>query len=80
MCASTEYLLGLEVEGNSLQDHVVVCWLSLVRAHNSPGLGWNIAADWRGIALNSTGYLSSPVNVQSIPFKFFHFLSKCCVY
>ena len=80
MCASAEHLLGLWVEGNSLQDLTVVCVISSDGAHNSLGPGWNIAAELRGIPLNSTGYLSSPANVQYILFKFFHFLSECCVY
>ena len=78
--ASTECLLGLVVGGNSLQDLVVVCVILSVGAHNSLGLGQNIAAGLRDIPLNSTGYLSSPANVRYIPVKFFHFLSECCIY
>ena len=55
MHASAECLLDLGVEGNNLQDHVIVCWISSARAHNSLGPGRNIAADWKGIPLNSTG-------------------------
>ena len=78
VCASAEHLLGLVVEDNSPQDHVVVYVISLAGAHSSLGPGWNIAAELRDILLNNTGYLSSSENVQYIPFKFFHFLSVCC--
>ena len=80
MHASTEHLLDLGVEGNNLQDRTALCGISSVRASNNLGLGWSIAADWKGIPLNSIGYLSGPINVQCILFKFFHFLSECCVY
>ena len=80
MCASTECLLGLGVEGNSPQDLVVVCVISSAGACNSLGPGQSIAAEPKDIHLNSTGYLSSPINVQYIPFKFFHILNERCVY
>ena len=77
--ASAEHLLGLGVEGNILQDLMVVCVISSAWALTNLGPGQNIAAKQRNIPLNSTGYLSSPVIVQYIPFEFFHFLNECCV-
>ena len=78
--ASAKHLLGLGVDGNNLQGHMVVYVISSVGTCNSLGQEWTIAAELRDIPLNNTGYLSSSVNVQNIPFEFFHFLSECCVY
>ena len=66
--ASTESLLGLGVEDNNCWGHEVESAISFMVSHNSPDMGWNIAADLQGFLQNNIDCLISQVNVGCIPF------------